>query len=578
MKILIPSGSTKKITQPNQGEIFGQLWGSYNLDLISNRGMIRVAPQSIVKMANNSGFTGYDIDFGLGEAVVRTSADGTDRWWMIAGLYLFKRGFGWGGSDWAKDAISGTPTMTPGISDAVDFAGALVVTQDTGLQKLVAGTWSGFGTLTTGIRHPLRVGFDGNLAVGNDNIIQVYDTSYNVNSTRLTFPKQFRCLWIRSSANAYYFGCQNMKGGKGKVFVWYGKSAGYDGDYDTDGQIPLAGTIDILGVCHTITEKGLLLGFSGAGFKEVARLPIADNKVYQMTSANIHPNGMTLIDGQIHVLLSQMLNSNTDSPLENMMAGVWNFNKDNGLTHRYSITKALNSNIKDYGSPIVYQTGVLYEVETQYGKFIAGVELFTDNITTHVKLIVSLDTADTITKQGFLITSEIPGSEIEETWQKLYLMFSKLASSNHRIWLRYRLDKTAGLWEGFSSVSGTWASTTTFTSASNALAIGDEIMITSGEGSGMCALITGKTGPSGGLYTYTIDQTQTNASGAMSYRKTDWLKLGNPVSSQALRWQDFPLDDESSMIQLKVILLGAGSSPELEALGVKSKPNVQIDS
>jgi hypothetical protein len=352
--------------------------------------------------------------------------------------------------------------------------------------------------------------------------------------------------------------------------MWDGYSDEVVGDYYIDGSECFSGVIKD-SVIYTISEKGKLLVFSGGQFVEIARFPIADHKsftLYGGSTPSIHRNGMNIIDNNIHILINPAPNNYPEDLFENMSAGVWEYTKDTGLYHKYSLSKVINSNVVDYGCPFVYRVGALYTIEESptadgtHGKFLAGATMYKYNKASGtLNAILAVDRLDTTAKQGFIITPQIYSNEVEDIWQRLYLIIKKLTNATDYISIRYRTDKTERLWEvgAPNSSVGTWTSSTSFTTVSTPT-LGKEIRITSGEGSGLNTIVSQLTG------SVIMSDTVSNASGTMLFKQTDWVDCGTKFTTQGLKHFSIPVMQPSTWVQFKIIFYGSGNSPELDKL------------
>lgn len=594
MKISLPQNN--KYTQPNKGDWLGTLWASWNLDLLSNPGTIKISPPCQMGFSNvDDADMVYPVQFvtGLFEGTT------TLRTWAVCDKYLFKthsvdsQGLPQyvGPTAWDQDAIANTPTnLSHFYSDGIEWNGDLIVSNTDDLHRLSAGTWQNSWWKTTlskmmtysAIAHPLGKSFSNLLLIGDGNLIHAIDTSLNITMSRLTFPVEYQVVWIRSSETTVYFGCRNKYGGRAKVFAWYGSSVGYDNAYKINGQECYAGVLKDE-VPYTINERGELLALTGAGFTQIANLPVF-NTNYNLSSnwtqtVNVMRNGMVVQDNRIHILLQASVNASDYSHLENQLSGIWVYDPEIGLHHRYSVTKDTGANITDYGSPEIKKPGCLLAIEKIYGGLLIGCSLFVaDGATTttirHTIQVVNVSDTSTV-RIGYGILPKIKTPEIEEVWQKIYLLFRKFLNATDKIVMKYRTDeKDFGTFE-FGSVA-TWVSSTSFitTQDFSLVSVGDEIEIISGEGSGLSAHITAIS-LDAGTYTVTIDETVAGASGTMMVRVSNWTKIDS-ISNQVERFKDFTIDQNSNWVQFKIVLFGSGTSPELEKIAIKSNSKTLI--
>ena len=107
MTIIIPPRETKTLTQNNRSKILGLLWSSFNLDLESERGVIRVSPRLRINTSAVS---------NQGRMVGARVFD--QRVFTICGTRIFKNSAETLISTFSEDASSGVQTDYSGnVSD-----------------------------------------------------------------------------------------------------------------------------------------------------------------------------------------------------------------------------------------------------------------------------------------------------------------------------------------------------------------------------------------------------------------------------------------------------------------------------
>jgi len=574
--IRIPSLEDKKLIQLNKGEFSGNIWASYNINLLDNPGKLQLSPQTeILTDSDDDAQLTYPVGF------VNTKADGgSEKWWALCHQALFKTA-GSGVGSFAQDAIDGTPTTALHrlYSDLVAYNDDMMVSLRTDIAKLdISGGWDstwwtvtlGEETLTNNVDHPLRI-FQNKLLIGDANMVHTVDSSDNVSNSRLTFTKDYQVVWIRESGDNVWIGCKNIRSGNAKVFLWDGFSENFNAGYDIIGKECYAGVIKD-GIPYTVNKAGELLVFDGSGFSPIGIFPVFSerNKELGVVPA-VQRNGMVVSDSEILILLNAQYTDNLTNLIENQLSGVWAFSKENGLYHKYSLTKDNGAGILDYGSPGIDSVGALKVINKSKGKLLIGAILYENKLAEtlfHAIEIINVD--DDIANIGYFITPQIPNSGIKEAWQKIYLKFKKLANATDKIIIKKRTEKKS-MGDLDEPVECVWTDTDTFTSTEDwsEVSAGDEIEIISGKGSGLSANITSIT-EDGGTYTIVINETIAGASGTISVRASNWTVVGT-IDDQNLTFQDFLLDTRSIWIQFKIVLFGTGSSPEIEEIQIRSE-------
>jgi hypothetical protein len=590
MLVNIP-GKDNRFFQQNQGDLSGNVWASWRLDFDSNPGVVKVSPSLYLHASSlSSSLLVYPVAF------CRSSADSYDRWWAVCNTILYKALTNDSGAlgTFAFDPIADSPVTNYLYSDLAEWE----LTSDASLSlfcstssmvcKLTNGTWdtnwytelTGNPVITPNVPHPLCIGFNNLFLIGHGNYVASVDNTGTVSNHRLTFENEYQVVWIRSSNSAIYVGCRNTRGRQAKVFVWDGYSENFNYDYKVGAGECLAGCIKDE-ICYTINNLGQLLAFNGGGFTEVARLPINGKTKRWLNSNNlqVHKNGMAIVDNKIHILLNASLGTSGSSAyynelLENMLSGIWEYTPEHGLYHKY----ALNQN-SSYGLPILRMTGALTDMSatglssSKY-KFLAGCQFYTQdgqNVTTEVGAIERVQD-DEYAKVGYLITPKIPTAEIEENWQRIYVLIKKLLNSTDKIKVKYRTDYVD---YGATQIglSGLWTTLNAFTCSNidSSAVVGDEVEILGGIGAGLSANIT-----SVNSSMVVIDEFYTGASGYNRFRVSNWKDVGTTINTQGLRNFELPIGDaNSSWIQIKLVFFFTGEE-ELEKLIIKSTPQLKL--
>ncbi len=578
--------------QFNQGEIFGDIWASWNLDLTSNKGKVRVSPQTVTFMSNAD-----DSNMKFPVAFKRTSADGTDKAWVLANTKLFNLAWSSFPGVMAADTNTGTPTVSHSVSDLEEFNAKLYASLANDIAELSAiNTWDADkGTVEWGLTfgsnpHPIHTAFNNLFCIGDGNKLHTVDTSDNVDTggsggARLTLKTELEIVWIRSSRSAIWIGCRNTKGRSAEIIQWDGSSASFNNNYKLNSSECLAGLIKD-DVPYTVIGNGELLQFNGRGFVTIDNFPIYLNKnhiwsdIYTIPNM-VHRNGMAVIDGNIQILVNAAIDGQTNQNLENFHSGIWEYTKETGLYHKYSANKVRSGTNTDFGSPCILKPGFLVALAGSTSKFIAGAELYANDggaSLTEVGVLIKADT-DSVAKMGYLVSPQIHTKQIEETWGTFWLLAKKFLNGTTNIIIKFRLDlfsfDSSNVFDE-GQTGGTWASTTTFSYDKSSypdvtqVTIGDEVEILSGVGAGLCAKITNITTVSNTV-TFTIDQTVTGATTQnITVRFSRWTQIGS-WSDLVQRYKQQNINQASSFIQFKIVMFGLKTSPELEKIKLKSQ-------
>lgn len=549
------------------------------MDFDSFLGKARVAP----RLVYNSGSVSNP---GLPSAYVRSSADGTDRWWQLAGNSLDKTAGTDPSAAFAEDAISGTPADAV---DMVDFQGALIVVRLTDISRL-STTWNAAwwsttlaqAALTSTTEHPLCVTKKtGVLLIGDDNKVHMVDKNNNVSNGRLVWGSEYRVSWIRSDKDGTWIGLRNKLSGEGIACFWDESSENYNQAYGVKSEQSMSCVIKN-GVPYIVNTAGQLLAFSGSGFEEVAVFPVYNQpgKRWSDGSAGsnnvvVHRNGMALVQGMIHIVARTIINNQGDDSalMENFPSGIWTYDRKSGLRHKYSFNQYTDTEI-DYGAFSISGAGAIVETDPENGLFLAGARIYT-NATTTTTISFYRDKNDSVVKRGYFVTSLFESSGFEDVFQDLLLSFKRFRSASDRIVVKYRSVKNINF-PVIDTAAGTWSDTDTFTTTANLanVSAGDEVEIIRGRGAGACVHISSLS-LAAGTYTVNLSETIPNVSGSMRFIVRNFRECAR-VSSQNIERQEFDIDVPGTFIQLKVELrsasgsAGAGDSPELEMIRVRS--------
>lgn len=181
---------------------------------------------------------------------------------------------------------------------------------------------------------------------------------------------------------------------------------------------------------------------------------------------------------------------------------------------------------------------------------------------------------------GYFITPKLNSLSLEDQFNKLSIKYKELKTDDS-ITIKYKLiDRPnmpratmgSNLITSLASKTGTWTSTTTFTTPYDLsdVTVGDEIEITSGVGAGFIAHVSAKE-DSGGTYTITLDEAFIFAvSGDVMFFAVDnWTKI-NTITSTTQNGNGFttlPIDKKSKFVQVKVVLKGVDITIEELQIG-----------
>lgn len=609
--ITIPPKSIMRWSGPYLGDYYGVLWKTSNVDLDRREGSISLARRMERIEDTTSDFTG-DAPY---TAFLRSNADCTDRYWGLRlneGLAKTDSSATPLPSDsWDTDAIASSPTtprdFTVHGNDSRNDSGRnkIFVTKDSGdvavLNDTGDNTWtsSWFVTKhsqpaldTTALFRPIEyfplrkitVLASGNLV---HTVSRPSDTQNDtVTYARLTIPKVLNAQHIFTTNDRVWILTHHKFGGIGKIIEWDGSATTYNDIHSAYGLAAMSG-VDYNGIPIVLNDRGLFLEFNGVGFQPMIRngqkiaLPLPDGaslvsgKDTSMV-VSVAPRGMTVgEDGLIHINAKQATVEG-----ERYAAGIWCLDPLTGrLYNKMSLGRWGDST--DYGHKKIAKAGGLHYVSSTISSrnLLAGGTINT-TATAGDQTGIWLAEAETSTTatRGYFITQFIPSSEIQDTWDSMWMIFKRFMTSGSQVILKARGTRSLFLANRSPlSATVTWTSGTTFTltlaAADDSLAVGDEIEVINGVNAGYTAHITTISGNHAALQTITIDETVPTGSSTSVVRFDRWKKLG--IISNTSKYEDtVNIGLKSSFLQIKAEIRGLANEQEIARMIVNYNTNI----
>lgn len=586
--IIIPNIQNGIVRQT--GEKFnGDIWSSFNLDLETENGIIKVSPR--MKLADS---TASEANMGL--PVAFRHADTLV--FMIAGTRVF-----YGdtadlpNTTYTEDTDTGAKTnYSSSYSDMEVFNANLYTTTTDELMKktLATNTWteidSDFASETT--PHPLCFFLKHNrLYYVDSDLVQSINTA-DVVAASGNYTIDLNISWreiitcMKSSAQSIFIGTIVPSTGsensdlKGSVYEWDGiTSTSITRKYllESAGVVAMCIKNDIP---YIMDANGSLLEYRGNSFIEIGKLPFKLTLPYSNSSvANtrfIHPNGFIPDGDGFLVLVNNQLGDNAGSILENFPSGIWRWSPLRGFIHVMSPSYTTSSTITDYGQNRVSAVGALINMNkyntsaSRNGRYLAGMTVYTNASSTTSGVFYD-DSNNTLQKFGYFVTTWIRSSsfDLKDTWEKIAIKYRKLLDSADRIWIKYRKIDLAPTY-----IDITWTATNTFTTTTNVSALtGYEVEIIQGTGSGKTAHISSVSGS--GTYTVVLDDDFTGVTGTAKARVQNWTKILT-ISDQVSESKEksFP-DVHAERVQIKCCMQFTGED-ELHTLAVINSQNTKL--
>lgn len=333
MSIKIPQQG--RFSQPNTSDLFGNIWYSRNMNF-DEQGYAKLSSRSVSFKSDKADNT-FDrpISFGRDnqEFHIVTADTGWDLNVLNSSLTI------------TKDTGTGQTNLT---DDAWGkwFQNRFYKTIDNNLIYTTGGNWTVTGvSLTSGKVHALETFKNKNsLAVTNGNTVLLLDTSHATTVT-LTVPSDFECVGLAYSNGKMGIITMMSDAVAGQnqeayFFIWDGGSteAGFG--------FPM-GSDTILAICAyksswvIFTRTGELKYFNGGGFDTLATMPFATyNTTWGDAQNRITFGDVMVVEGdRIYLNIGNDYISygrKGESYVQNNPSGIWCYDPNVGLYHRYS--------------------------------------------------------------------------------------------------------------------------------------------------------------------------------------------------------------------------------------------------
>lgn len=568
----IPSKDTKRFSQPNYGDTQGNLWGTFNVDLTKNTGRVRATRTETVFSESD------DADFGLPVAFAYfgvTSA--SDPVFVAYADRIFIGGDDPIATTWTQDTITNSPNDSGSVGDMVVFNGKLYATEPAKLKRLSSGgtSWSDRATITSGGSHQLcnygkRLYFvDQRLKVHSLDTAETVVTSGDYTLDLSYFGGNIS--WMVGGSNRIWIGVTANDGGRGMIFEWDGVSVNAPNKFYTIEAQGSAGCAIWNDVPYVMDIEGRLLAFNGSSFEEVARLPLMQydvlNRSYATSDSKkiCHFNGIKYINDAILIAINNETTGGIYGGEENYPAGIYEYTKENGLTHKYapSLT-VINEATSDYGQHTVNEIGAIFDASVRrsnatnnFASVMFGVDIEGadgSNINSINIDVIEERTNDPEHKRlGYIITPFLESSRVTQVWQKIILKYRKMLDTTDKILVKYRTTKDIPI----TVQNVVYDSDTQFTATSfTGVEVGMEAEILNGNGAGAVAHVTAIT-DNGSDFTITLDNSiiGVTAGDISDVRFQKWNQLPE-ITANDFQFTDLPVPqyNKDTEMQFKIVM------------------------
>lgn len=615
MTLRIP-GKNKIWSQLNLGDIFGILLRSVALDLRTNPGKLRLAPRTTLITKDDDATIasmGLPIAFAsvnaLTFAVTGIGAQGA----VGSGKVLVNTGLDFsaflnqGGSYTADEPTK----VSAAKSDALIWRGDLYVstvggpgpTNDIAKLTALSPAWNSdwYTTTAAGSYQTNDVatgnmfeGVTGNLMILDNDWISYVDAAAgtavrpnsgtaNTTNGTISFNKRFYPIWGMKNSRSNWIALMTWEAaittsGKGYMAQWDGSGTGTTLQrYDIDAPCALAGCIHE-DTPYLLDAYGILKKFNGTGFKEVARLPVANMNVVMPGVTNVltnqrwvHPRGMEVVNGKINIVVNNFVSAGvyvTDMP-----SGVWEFDPnrpEQGLYHKGAPCVAST----DWGQQLLEGVGAIYPRKTSLGNMLLGFSYYTDSGATNHKGIFYDNVAATTNRRGSFVTTWLDSAKITDTFGKVWYRFREFVSGTKVIG-KFRMSKNVHM-PFVASVS--WLNTTAFTSTDSNFQYasrGDEVEVAQGVSASTTAHILTIT-PTETGYMVELADTIGGASGTSSKVIVDNFKWFGQIDRLNASSGEIGINQADTNVQIKTEIRDAGFF-ELDDMSINNATKQDID-
>lgn len=356
-------GDSNKYTQPNNSDLFGVLSATKNIDLDSE-GYIALASRTALLAAKRGGaFANLGMvtsfgRYGLGELLAMTTDAPFDINLDTSALSV------------AEDTGTGNPAGT-NSNRGTWFNSRWYATGGTSLSWRTAAsdTWTSAGiTLTVGKVHAVAAFLSKvALAVSNGDKVKLLDTSH-AELYELVIPAEFEIIGM--AYNNQQLGIITRlgdgsvgAGSEAHFFVWNGDSNGADGGAGI-GSDAAFGVVPYKGSWAVLTRAGQLLFWNGGGFDVLASFPSYFARVEQGDFLNIIAKGDIMrVEGDvIYINLPSdftQYGPKQESNLPTQPAGVWVYDPEVGLYHKYSASNSQLTIVSVLEAGVNFSTNVI---------------------------------------------------------------------------------------------------------------------------------------------------------------------------------------------------------------------------
>lgn len=540
--------------QANRGDLLGEISESFNIDLTTNYGKIKLSERlkRVLAETTNIGTPASICDLILWNATYHLVTED--------GVYVCSAS--------SDPTVTANWSVESGIADldlettAAPFNGLLLFSLDNNILSWngsvdVTNYWTttlSGSALTAGVPHVLHnhKGGQETLFVTDGSVVRYYNTT--AGHSTVTLQSDLTACCVDSGVSAVWVGTFNENSGNAFVYEMYvGEEV--DGTpvarqaYEVDGLAVLALWVKD-NVPHIVTERGNIQAFNGAGFTTIAQFPFAYNRnplsgvnpgLIQTSNASrpIHPRGVKVHNGSTYILISTQENDGGFPVDSRSHSGIWELTPDNNLYHRFATSNASN----EYGASLLISSGPILIVDNEYTFLLAG----TESEVGELGLYATFNEAN----QGWFVTAEDNSGSVQGAYELYHK--AKTLGASESIVTQYRKSKR-------DTVQGTayWVEANQFNTTDDWSNVSENelVRISHGYGAGEYANITNINRDSNTVTVVTLDRSIGSA-GETSYVYSDnFVKAEDTYTADDGEFKHIGLDVTAPWIQVMVIMKG----------------------
>jgi len=340
--------SNKQFKQDNSSDRLGNISQTKNISF-DKKGYIKLADRTRT-FASSSTLADLVVAGNNIVSAFAKDSDSTDIWALgTKNIYIASYS---SPTTFVKDSAAGTPTLDiSGNNDSVEFYSDMYVANGTNLVKKAGSTWGTITTTSGAVSSLCLFKNLSQLAVGGTDSVDCINTSDVIQNT-LRLPADYYVTKMAWNKNRIAVGTVNDTEQKAILLIWDGLSAEANEGYEVPKGHTIYSVVPYKDGFAVVTSAGELL-YNNGGWQVLDRFPIYyTNEVWDVqpsinaSGRKVMPNGMETDGELIYIGISNSLatltNSNIPTRIQNFPSGVWCYDPEVGLHHKYTIDASIS--------------------------------------------------------------------------------------------------------------------------------------------------------------------------------------------------------------------------------------------